>query len=337
MKVLFHIPHPILGGGETQLKYLVKYLSPDINVAITYAHAVVEPLFEAMRGVSIRRAGSTADLVQAISSEKPDVIQFYDAPAMYDALRRLPRGRPRPRVCEVAHNRARFQGDLTSYGKDRTDVVVCVSHDVQRHVKARLPRVSTAVIPNGVDSEIFFPAKKKALRSRPLGGFTGRLEPGDEKGIWSLVRVVAALPVDFELVGADRGGYAERIRAARVENVSVLPFTSNPADCYQRWDFFASRSPIEGFGMSIAEAMACGLPSVIFRCGGISSYLEHEKHALIAKSDRQMSEFIQRIIEGVTALDPCGIGFGADRMAAAYEGLYARLLEARTSRSWARQ
>ncbi len=244
---------------------------------------------------------------------------------MFDALKKITF---RPKTYEVAHNRTHFGGDGTEYPKTFTDVVVCVSPDAQNYFTSKLPDVPTVVIPNGVDTTVFKPATgdKKTNRSRLLGGYVGRLEAGDGKGVPKLVEVISQLPIDFELVGTDYGGYSQYLQDRSIKNIRILPFNQSPVTFYHNWDFFASASPSEGFGLSIAEALSSGLPSVVWNCGGICHYLEHKKHAWVADTHEDFINGFWKLIRGELKLEPEGVDFSAKKMAESYEKLYQDLL-----------
>ena len=180
------------------------------------------------------------------------------------------------------------------------------------------------IIPNGVDASLFYPPATRTKNQRLLGGYCGRLEAADGKGVASLVQIISKLPVDFELVGYDLGGFRQKTKD--FTNIKVLPYTSKIADYYRRWDFFVSCSPKEGFGLAIAEALACGLPSVLFNCGGICSYLENNKHAIISNDYAGVERGIRELIRG-KVLHPTEVDFSSKKMADTYVSLYEGLLD----------
>jgi len=330
MKVLFHIPFPAIGGAETQIKYLIKNLSPGVHPVVTYEHPEVELFVRSLPATSYR-VYSPHNLAKMLEQIRPDIIHFYHSHTMYNALKRA---KIKAKTYELVHNRAGFGGDSTSYGKDMTDVVICVSPDAETYFKSKMPDVPTRVIPNGVDTDTFKPAGPKKKRARPLGGFTGRLEPGWGKGVPELITLMAKLPVDFQLVGTDYGGYAKKIKDEGITNITVHKHSKTPEEYYQSWDFFVSYSPSEGFGLSIAEALACGLPAVIFNCGGVCHYIENGKHALIAATDEEMREHLLSCLgEDALKLSPLSLDLSAKKMALQYEALYAELLEGTHRRS----
>lgn len=329
MKVLFHIPFPAVGGAETQIQYLFRYLSPGIQPVVTYEYPEVEAFARALPRATCYRVYSPANLAKVIDQCRPDIIQFYHSLTMYGALKKA---RHKPKTCEVVHNRMGFGGDSTSYGKDQTDVVVCVSPDAEKYFKGRMPSSLTRVIPNGVDTSVFKPSPERPRRGIPRGGFTGRLEAGWGKGIPDLISLMRDQPVEFELVGTDYGGYRKKLKDEKIHNIKVCDYTPNIADYYRTWDFFVSYSPSEGFGLSIAEALASGLPSLIFNCGGICHYIENGKHALIANSDEEMRALLPKLLEKPD-LSPLDLDLSAEKMTRSYEELWVDLMLGRIKKS----
>lgn len=320
MKVLYFIPFPVIGGAELQIAYLIKN-GPGISHIVAYQYPEVEKFVQSL-GVPCHRVYSPASLARTIDGVNPQIIHFYHSHVMYQALRRLPH---RPKTYELVHNRLGFEGDSTCYPKICTDYMVCVSDDAAEYCTSKLPAMPTIVIPNGVDTNVFKPFSK-AKRDVLVGGFSGRLEPGDGKGIPQLIDAIKDLPCKFELVGKDYGAYEKNIKERGITNISVLPHTANIADAYRRWDFFVSRSPAEGFGLSIGEALACGLPSVVYNCGGICRYLKHGVHALIANNDDEFRSYLSQMISGEVRLSPTSADFSAATMAKRYHEFYDRLL-----------
>lgn len=323
MKVLFHIPFPAVGGAETQIKYLIKHLSPNIRATVTYEHQEVEAFVKSLH-VPYTRVFSYINLAKTIGQLRPDIVHFYHSHTMNNALRRLTI--PRPRTYEIVHNRAGFPGDSTSYSKEYTDAVVCVSPDAYNYFKEKMPTVDAVVIPNGVDTSVYRPSLLKPKRITPVGGFTGRLEAGPGKGVPKLIEIISKLPVEFELVGQDYGGYAAMIKKEGIKNIRVLPHDPNPIKYYHNWDFFVSASPAEGFGLSIAEAMMSGLRSAIWNCGGVCHYIEHGVHALLSSNDGEFADHIMKVAFGKVTLYPETLDLSAAKMTSAYEDLYQELL-----------
>ena len=316
MKLMYHIPTPVIGGAETQLACLVKYLRPyGHDILVAFSDMRTSPFANVM-DVATVQAKTAEDLTDVIDRFAPDVLQFFHSPVMYTALSRIA---CRPKVAEVIHSRHAFGGDASTYPKDRSNVAVCVSPDAEAWFREKVcRRTPTVVIPNGIDRERFIPRQPRPMRRVPLGGFAGRLD-GKEKAILELIEVVAQLPIRFQLVG--RGADKWRAVCADLPNIELIDHTDDVVAYYHSWDFFVSRCPCEGFGMAIGEALMCGLPSVIYECGGICRYIENGHHALLVDSDAAMAAAIRKVIGGLP-LHPLDFSLDAERMASEYDALY---------------
>ena len=145
----------------------------------------------------------------------------------------------------------------------------------------------TAVIPLGVDTELFHPARRDPAWKGEVGAnagqavalYVGRLSA--EKG---LDVVLAALPEIHAVTGArlvliGEGHLRRRLeRAARAQPgmLAVLPFESDRARlarAYASADLFLAPCPYETFGLAALEAMASGLPVVGVDSAGIGRLL----------------------------------------------------------------
>jgi len=171
----------------------------------------------------------------------------------------------------------------------QADRIVCASQH-EKHLLARLYDADpdrVAVVPCGVDLDLFRPQDKEAAR-RALGYtderiilFVGRIEP--LKGIDILINAVAQLgeESDFHvlIVGGDRRsrqqvshlqelasdlGIGERVCFLGAVDHEQLPLYYNAADVCVVPSFY------ESFGLVALEAMACGTPVVASRVGGLT-------------------------------------------------------------------
>lgn len=154
---------------------------------------------------------------------------------------------------------------------------------------------------NGVDTQVFRPQRsvQPALRTAlgladdvPLIGFVGRLSP--EKGPEVFVRAMAQLlarqpqahavvvgegPMDAELAAlAERLGAQQRLHFAGL--LGDMPAV------YNALDVVVSSSHSEAMPLALMEAMACGLPVVATRVGGVPDIVEHGQTGwLVAAGD----------------------------------------------------
>jgi D-inositol-3-phosphate glycosyltransferase len=161
--------------------------------------------------------------------------------------------------------------------------------DLAWHLRADPARI--AVIPCGVDLELFRPGDAAGARAR-LGVyaegvllFVGRLTP--IKGLDTLLRALAALRSDglahtrlrLLVVGGtkgDPGDGAQLRRLAQDLGVGAWVDLRGPQpqdalpDYYAAADLCVMPSRYESFGMVALEAMACGVPVIASRVGGLA-------------------------------------------------------------------
>lgn len=173
----------------------------------------------------------------------------------------------------------------------RVDRIVAATEH-ERQLLRQIFRVSpqrVSVVPLGVDLERFRPLDRASARER-LGIpqdervilTVGRLEP--LKGFDILIRALAAMSsrerVALYVIGGDERAEAERARldaiarevgvAEAVHFLGARPHESLP-DYYNAADVVAVPSFYESFGLVAVEAMACGVPVVASRVGGLAS------------------------------------------------------------------
>ncbi len=141
------------------------------------------------------------------------------------------------------------------------------------------------VVPCGVDLDLFRPLNQRYARRRlslpleePIVLFVGRIEP--LKGIDILLRAVAQLDSHLCLlvVGGDEQDAPRRadLRSLastlgiedRVQFVDAVPHHQLPL-YYNAADACVIPSHYESFGLVALEAMACGVPVVASRVGGL--------------------------------------------------------------------
>jgi len=144
----------------------------------------------------------------------------------------------------------------------------------------RLPR--PRVIYNAVDTQHFQPAPglASATADRPIVGlYLGRLDYG--KGRELLQGLGACLPAEFRLRLAVPQ-LAGRLDwdPGRLEFLGPVKYADLPR-AYQSADYVLCPSRYEGFGLTIAEAWACGRP-VVTTDVGVVSELRREEPALDA-------------------------------------------------------
>ena len=139
-------------------------------------------------------------------------------------------------------------------------------------------------LPNGVDSALFKPMDKTAAKRRiaqevgddriafaPTVGYLSRVQ--SEKGASVYLKLAELNPhLIFLIAGPDMGRYASRELPDNLVYVGFhprekLPLIYNAFDVY----CFPSMSGEETFGLTVLEAMACGVPPVVPNFDGVPS------------------------------------------------------------------
>jgi len=225
--------------------------------------------------------------LSAVDADFEGSVIIHNGPSAMRLARRL---RPRAMICLWAHN------ELFRTYSDRevravaaaADRVICCSRFIAGAMSARLPldlMERVRVVHNGVDPEQFRPAAARPSNDPPVILFVGRMQPvkGPDLLIRAAVKLAAGgIPFSLRLVGSQNFSttdpltpYEQQLRELAEpirDRVQFQPFTDRAAiaSTYQSADINVVPSNWdEPFGLTVLEALACGLPSVVSRRGGI--------------------------------------------------------------------
>jgi glycosyltransferase involved in cell wall biosynthesis len=166
----------------------------------------------------------------------------------------------------------------------------------------------------GVDGERFRPDQQARERVRvehgipldaPLVLFLGRLNT--DKGLREMAEAMLALDERFPslhwlVVGPDEGGMVEHILsvAGRLgERLHFQGFTREPEAYMAAADIFCLPSYREGFGSSVLEAAAAGVPSVATRIYGLTDAVEDGVTGLLVPQAKvpELVGALQRLLD----------------------------------------
>lgn len=146
------------------------------------------------------------------------------------------------------------------------------------------------VIHNGVDPNVFSCGERRVLEGKDVViGTAGRLV--DLKGQEFLLRAAGLLTPqhpELRVAVAGKGPAQGRLeRLARELGISDrVVFAGETADMpsfLRGLDLFVLPSIQEGFGLSLVEAMSCGLPVVGARVGGVPEIVVHGESGLVVE------------------------------------------------------
>lgn len=170
-------------------------------------------------------------------------------------------------------------------------------------------RQPVAIIPNGVDIRDL--RVKRPIQLRTLL-FLGRIHP--IKGLDMLLPAWRAVQDRFpdwqlRIAGPDDGGYLDQVQQLagelglrRVEFVGAV-YGDTKWQMYRDADLFVLPTYSENFGMSVAEALAAGIPAIVSKGAPWAGLAEHDAgcwidvgvDALVAAMEQMLSYSAERL------------------------------------------
>jgi D-inositol-3-phosphate glycosyltransferase len=260
------------------------------------------------------------------------------------------------RVAESAAEReqeVRFEIERrTMAGSDR--VIAATAIDRQQIVRHYGPLTPISIIPGGVDLERFAPMPRAAARAAlglPANEkvllFVGRIQR--LKGLEVLLRAFATLnDLDARLlvVGGQPGNSQETREITRLQHLAArlgigARTTFVGAVAHERLPLYYSAadttvmpSSYESFGLVAVESLACGVPVVATRVGGLSSIVrDGETGLLVPWRDAELfAQHLRRVLEDDALRERLGeqargsvLQYGWDRIADEHLALYEEL------------
>ena len=166
--------------------------------------------------------------------------------------------------------------------------VVALSRGLKATALKTAPEQSFEVIPNGIETDLFKPDSYQEKSAQQLKLITvSRLI--NRKGIDHLLKALAELnDKEIELLIVGTGSYEDSLKKMCSElklNDVVTFYGYCPREqlfkLYNKADLFVLPSLAESFGLVFAEAMACGLPVIGGRTGGVPDLVKKENGILV--------------------------------------------------------
>jgi glycosyltransferase involved in cell wall biosynthesis len=303
MKILFLARQLNIGGAERQLVTLANDLAArghEIVIASYYpGGALSKKLDPRVRLLSMGKRSRWdllylyVRLIRVMWQERPDVLHGW---MLTQNVIATPLRLFSPKVklfwCVRSSNREMVLGRLEAFQEwlqfriaGFADCIVVNSLAGLEHVVSRgIPREKMLHIPNGIDTNVFYPdaAERKAVRaewgfsdSEKVIGKVARFDPIKNHPLFlkAAAKVSAERPeARFVCVGHGQAAYLEELRAlTRTLGIEskVRWFQARPDTraMYNALDVFCSSSMSEGFPNVIGEAMACGRRCVVTDAG----------------------------------------------------------------------
>jgi glycosyltransferase involved in cell wall biosynthesis len=181
------------------------------------------------------------------------------------------------------------------------DAVIVTTRGLEAYVRGRRPQGQIHLIPNGVDTTVFRPARRSPRATREVL-YVGRLS--EEKNLGTVLEAVAAvkrvdLRVRFVGDGPARAALEARARALGVP-LHVGPFVPHTevAPIMGGADAFVLASYTEGHPKVLLEAMASGVPCVASDCDGNRSLVTDGRTGLLfdPRRPRELAGQLERVL-----------------------------------------
>ena len=270
---------------------------------------------------------------------------------------------PPPRTVTTLHGT-----DITLVGSDasyagvvgfsieQSDAITAVSASLKRDTEAALKiRTEISVIPNFLDRQVWMKRPDPSLRerlsaaeSRAVVVHVSNFRPVKRIGMVVDIfgRIRGRIPARLVMIGdgPDRPAAERQVSAMGLagdvefvgEQQDLVPWLSTA-------DAFLLPSSQESFGLAALEAMACGVPVVASRVGGIPEVIQDGRTGFLCDpvdpagmADRAIALLTdrgRREAMGREAADDVRARFSADAVVPRYEAVYEQVLAQPTSRS----
>lgn len=206
-------------------------------------------------------------------------------------------------------------------------------------------------ISNFIDTKVFYPVNKKLkknlkkklfLPDKKIITFSGRLV--ERKGIHILLRSFAMVIKKHEdipliILG---GGYLEKDLKDQShaygikKNIKFCGFVTNIHEYLNATDIYVFPSLQEGFPNALLEAMACGLPVIATKIGGVVDIIKDGENGLLVEpgNKNELAIALKKLISepeyalslGQNALKTIRENYDIDIIANKYIPLYAKMM-----------
>lgn len=237
-------------------------------------------------------------LSRVVSRFHPDVLHAHDPHGVAMAALALSMGAPSPRPPLIASRRVDFSLRSNAFSRwkyRQVDLFVCASDAIRSillkdgvsaaravtvHEGVDVDRID-AIAPISVHAEYWLPSHA------PIVGNVAALVPHKgQRHLIAAARIVLRDVPDARFVilgeGELREALQRQVKELGLEKHVFLPgFRPDVIALMKTFDLFAMSSVTEGLGTAVLDAMACKLPVVATRAGGLAEIVEDGKTGLL--------------------------------------------------------
>lgn len=141
----------------------------------------------------------------------------------------------------------------------------------------------------------------------------GRLMPAkDHKNLFEAMSILKHKYDKIKLICVGDGDLKQQLTEELVKkgidkDVILAGYKENTQDYYNASDCFVLSSRWEGFGLVLAEAMSCKLPTIATNCGGTAEVIQDDKYIVPSNNPTLLSEKMEEMMN-MTKEDRCKLG-----------------------------
>jgi len=198
----------------------------------------------------------------------------------------------------------------------KLQIVTCSEWLAKKARSSRLLKdIEVTAIPNPIDTSVFYPKDKTALRKqmglpedKKLILFGAANVMDERKGIKYLIGALEKLKQknlqltnesEILLFGKSNEVFLQQL-PLKVNNLGLIKGEQNIANVYAAADVFVLPSLEDNLPNTVMESLACGTPVVAFNTGGIPEMVDHKINGYLAeyKSVEGIKNGIEFILEG---------------------------------------
>lgn len=280
VKGLYEVTDEAENGIQT---IQIKYGRPLIHKTALFIH--VWSIFAAFR--KLLKEGWRPDIIHAH-------INTAGVPAVIIAKKyRIPTVITEHSSNFLLHKLTRLGTLRAKFVMNRSDFILPVSKALEMGIKSYGIKNQFEVVPNVVDTKMFYPPSNKKRNDKKKMLFVGLLKP--VKGIPFLLKALAQLKekrqdfiLDIVGDGSNRKEYeqlTEELGLGRMVEFHGFKTKEEVSAFMRKCDFFVQPSLYETFGVTYIEAMACGKPIVATQLSALEEKINEDRGILVRPKD----------------------------------------------------
>lgn len=309
MRILHFSSAKTWRGGEQQIAYLIEELKAlgieqtvlcveDSKLQVFCETQNID--YHSYKKVVTISPGPGLRLKKIIQTQNIDLVHLHDAHAhTFACIGASIFGIPTPYILSRRVDFPIKKSFLSrwKYNHPSIKAIICVSNFIKKIIKPDIKDSSKIeVIHSGIDPSRFHFKKNNKLRKEygiaaniPLIVNVAALAP--HKDLYTFIDTAALIlqqhpKAMFLLIGGD-GGEEQGIRAyikqkSLSNSIILCGFRNDIPEILPGADLFLFTSETEGLGTSLLDTLACQVPIVATRAGGIPEIIIHEKSGLLA-------------------------------------------------------